>query len=181
VALTAATAATTVAVTIVVSAAPAIATSPAKAKVKKITVTSAAFGNNQSIPIAFTCDGASASPPLQYTGVPKSARDRALIMADPDAPTGTIVHWVAWHLPKRGLPEQSVRARIVQGTNTLGKQAYAGPCPPPGTAPHHYTFTVYAVSKPIDLAPGASVDDLRAALKGKVVGQGALIGTYQRA
>jgi Raf kinase inhibitor-like YbhB/YbcL family protein len=163
------------------SATPAAAASAVKAKLKKIAVTSAAFANNQPIPTGFTCDAGSASPPLDYTGVPKSAKDRALIMTDPDAPRGTIVHWVAWHLPKSGLPGQNVPAGVVEGTNTLGNQAYAGPCPPPGSAPHHYTFTVYAVSKPIALAPGASADDLRAAIKGKVIGQGVLVGTYQRA
>lgn len=164
----------------VTTAAPAAAGSPVKAKLKKITVTSAAFANNKPIPAGFTCDAGSASPPLEYTGVPKSAKDRALIVTDPDAPRGTIVHWVAWHLPKGGLPGQNVPADVVQGTNTLGNQTYAGPCPPAGSAPHHYTFTVYAVSKPITLAPGASADDLRAAIKGKVVGQGVLVGTYQR-
>jgi Raf kinase inhibitor-like YbhB/YbcL family protein len=102
-------------------------------------------------------------------------------VTDPDAPSGTITHWVAWHLPKGGLPEQNVPAGIVQGTNTRGNQAYAGPCPPPGSPPHRYMFTVYAVSKRIDLAAGASVDELRAAIKGKAVAVGTLVGTYQRA
>ncbi len=167
---------------VTVAAAPALAALPgAKAKVKKITVTSAAFGNNKPIPVGFTCSGASASPPLKYTGVPKSAKDRALIMVDPDLPSGTFVHWVAWHLPKGGLPEQNVPPGVVQGKNTIGNSAYAAPCPPPGGAPHHYVFTVYAVSKPIDLAAGASVDELRAAIKGTVIAQGKLVGTYQRA
>jgi Raf kinase inhibitor-like YbhB/YbcL family protein len=165
----------TAVVTSLASAAP-----PVPAKAKKLKVTSPAFADNQPIPDGFTCDGANASPPLRLGKVPKSTKDRALIVTDPDAPVGTIVHWVAWHLPKSGLPEQSIPASVVQGTNTLGNQTWSGPCPPRGSAPHRYIFTVYAVSKRIDLAPGASADDLRAAIKGKIVAQGKLTGTYQR-
>jgi phosphatidylethanolamine-binding protein (PEBP) family uncharacterized protein len=63
----------------------------------------------------------------------------------------------------------------------LGNAAYTGPCPPAGSAPHHYVFTVSAVSKKIALAPGASADELRAAIEGNVLAQGTLTGTYQRA
>ena len=163
-------------------AGPAFAASPAeKSKVKKITVTSAAFGNNKEIPSGFTCDGSSASPPLKFASVPKAAKDVALIMTDPDLPGGgTFVHWAAWHLPKSGVPEQTLPAGIVQGTNSIGNAAYAGPCPPAGSPPHHYVFTVSAVSKQITLAAGATTDELGAAIKGNVLAQGKLTGTYQR-
>ena len=163
-------------------AGPAFAASSAeKSKVKKITVTSAAFGNNKAIPSGFTCDGSSASPPLKFRSVPRATKDVALIMTDPDLPGGgTFVHWVAWRLPKSGVPEQTLPAGIVQGKNSIGNAAYAGPCPPQGSPPHHYNFTVYAVSKQITLPPGASADELRAAIKGIVLAQGRLIGTYQR-
>ncbi len=152
-----------------------------KSKVKKLTVTSAAFSNNKAIPSGFTCDGSSASPPLKFRNIPKAAKDVALIMTDPDLPSGgTFVHWVAWHLPKSGVPEQTLPAGIVQGENSIGNAAYAGPCPPAGSQPHHYVFNVYAVSKQITLPPGASADELRAAIKGNALAQGTLTGTYQR-
>jgi Raf kinase inhibitor-like YbhB/YbcL family protein len=164
-------------------AGPAFAASPLeKAKVKKITVTSAAFGKNKAIPSDFTCDGSSTSPPLKFAKVPKAAKDVALIMTDPDLPGGgTFVHWVAWHLPKTGVPEETLPAGVVQGKSSIGNAAYQGPCPPPASQLHHYIFTVYAVSKQITLAPGASADELRAAIKGNVLAQGTLTGTYQRA
>jgi Raf kinase inhibitor-like YbhB/YbcL family protein len=162
-------------------AGPSFARSPAeKSKVKKITVTSAAFGNNKAIPSGFTCDGSNASPPLKFGSVPKAAKDVALIMSDPDAPSGTFVHWVAWHLPRAGLPEQTLPAGIVQGKNSFGNAAYGGPCPPAGSPPHHYILTVSAVSKQITLAPGATADEVRAAIKGNVLAEGKLTGTYQR-
>jgi Raf kinase inhibitor-like YbhB/YbcL family protein len=150
------------------------------AKVRKLTVTSVAFGNDKPIPSGFTCDGGSASPPLKFGKAPKGTKDRALIMTDPDAPSGTLTHWVAWNLPRGGVPEQTLPPEVVQGKNTFGNAAYAGPCPPVGSAPHHYVFTVSAVSKKITLPPGSSADDLRAAIKGKVLAQGTLTGTYQR-
>jgi Raf kinase inhibitor-like YbhB/YbcL family protein len=153
---------------------------PAAAKAKKLAVTSPAFGNNKPIPSGFTCDAASASPPLKLGKAPKGTKDRALIMTDPDAPSGTLVHWVAWDLPSAGVSEQTLRPEVVQGKNTFGNAAYAGPCPPAGSAPHHYMFTVSAVSKKITLAPGSTADELRAAIKGNVLAQGTLTGTYQR-
>ena len=154
--------------------------SAAPAKAKKLSVTSAAFGDNKPIPSGFTCDGASASPPLKLGKAPKGTKDRALIMTDPDAPSGTLTHWVAWNLPNSGVPEQTLPPAVVQGKNTFGNAAYAGPCPPAGSAPHHYRFTVSAVSKKITLTPGATADEVRAAIKGKVLAQGTLTGTYQR-
>jgi len=152
-----------------------------RSKVKKLTVTSAAFGNNKAIPSGFTCDGSSASPPLKFGSVPKAAKNVALIMTDADLSSGSgFVHWVAWHLPKSGVPEQTLPAGIVQGKNSIGNAAYAGPCPPAGSPPHHYIFSVSAVSKQITLAPGATADELRSAIKGNVLAQGKLTGTYQR-
>ena len=159
---------------------PPTGASAAPAKAKKLSVTSAAFGDNKPIPSGFTCDGASASPPLKLGKAPKGTKDRALIMTDPDAPSGTLMHWVAWNLPSAGVPEQTLPPEVVQGKNTFGNAAYAGPCPPSGSAPHHYVFTVSAVSKKITLASGATADEVRAAIKGKVLAQGTLTGTYQR-
>src|SRR5262249_48927229 len=78
----------------------------APAKVKKLGVTSPAFGNNAPIPSGFTCEGDNASPPLKLGKTPRGTKDRALIMTDPDAPSGTLVHWVAWNLPSGGVPQQ---------------------------------------------------------------------------
>ncbi len=161
-------------------AAPVSPAQAAPAKVKRLSVSSAAFGNDKPIPSGFTCDGGSVSPPLKFGKAPKGTKDRALILTDPDAPSGTLTHWVAWNLPRGGVPEQTLPPRVVQGKNTFGNAAYAGPCPPTGSAPHRYVFTVSAVSKKITLAPGSSADDLRAAVKGKVLAQGTLTGTYQR-
>lgn len=142
-------------------------------------IRSPAFADGAAIPDGFTCDGANASPPLRFQRIPRGAKDVALIVTDPDAPIGTFVHWVAWRLPRRGVPEQSLPASVQQGTNGRGVQGWSGPCPPPGDA-HHYVFALTALSKRLDLAPGATADELRRAMKGTVLARARLVGTYQR-
>jgi Raf kinase inhibitor-like YbhB/YbcL family protein len=151
-------------------------------KAPKLQLTSPAFTNGGEIPIGFTCDGASASPPLVWKHVPKKTVQLALIVDDPDAPGGTFVHWVAWNVdPKAGeLPEQNPPATIVQGANGAGSQKYIGPCPPHGNPPHHYRFTLYALSKPPGTQAGATADELRAAIRHSTLARTRLVGTYQR-
>jgi Raf kinase inhibitor-like YbhB/YbcL family protein len=118
-----------------------------------------------------------------WKGVPKKTVQLALIVDDPDATVGTFVHWVAWNIdPKAGeLPEQNVPATIVQGSNGARSQKYIGPCPPRGDDPHHYRFTLYALSKPPAVQAGATADELRVAIKKTTLAQTRLVGLYQRA
>ncbi|HET9129593.1 MAG TPA: YbhB/YbcL family Raf kinase inhibitor-like protein [Terriglobia bacterium] len=60
---------------------------------------SSAFHENQSIPAKYTCDGANVSIPLMWTDPPDGTDGFALVMDDPDAPSGTWVHWVVFDLP----------------------------------------------------------------------------------
>ena len=150
---------------------------PARTKLK---LTSPAFRDGGQIPTGFTCDGASASPPLRWKGVPKKTVELAVTMEDPDTAIRTFVHWVAWGIdPKAGqLPEQTIPATVHQGKNGAGQNKYLGPCPPSGN--HHYVFTLYALSKPVTLAPTATIGELRAAIKGTVKGKAKLVGRYER-
>jgi Raf kinase inhibitor-like YbhB/YbcL family protein len=66
-----------------------------------------------------------------------------------------------------------------QGKNDFGKIGYGGPAPPKGK-PHRYFFKLYAVDTMLDLPAGATKDQLIAALKGHVLAEGQLMGTYQR-
>ena len=88
-----------------------------------MTLTSPVFENGAPIPSRYTCDGANISPPLQWSGVPDSARSLALIVDDPDAPDPqaprrVFVHWVLYDLPSlvRRLPEAAVRSDLPRGT-----------------------------------------------------------------
>ncbi len=146
-----------------------------------LSVTSTAFADGGSIPVGFTCDGAQTSPPLAWTGAATAPAAWALVVDDPDAPSGTFVHWVVLDIPPatRSVATGAVPAGATQGLNSAGAASYAGPCPPSGT--HHYRFTVYALSAKTGLADGASIDDAMSKIKADAERQGTLVGTYARA
>ena len=150
-----------------------------------LNASSTAFKEGEPIPKQYTCDGINISPPLEWTGVPKTAKTLAIICDDPDAPAGTWVHWVLYNLPadKIGLIENTPATEALpgggmQGTNDFKKIGYGGPCPPSGT--HRYYFKVYALDSELPLRPGATKADLEKAMEGHVVTQGQLMGKYGR-
>jgi Raf kinase inhibitor-like YbhB/YbcL family protein len=151
-----------------------------------MTLTSKAFRDGEVIPKQHTADGADLSPPLAWTGIPEGAKSLALICDDPDAPTGTWVHWVLWNLPPetRELPQgvpakETLPSGAKQGKNDFRKVGYNGPAPPPGSA-HRYYFKLYALDATLDLAPGATKKQLLDAMGSRVLAQGQLMGKYQR-
>ena len=147
---------------------------------ESITVSSSAFEADQAIPVKYTCDGDSVSPPLAWDGVPDDAKAVALVVDDPDAPGGTYVHWIVLDIAPAttSVAEGSVPTAGVQATNSNGDASYGPPCPPSGT--HHYRFTVYALDAPTGLSEGAGPDDALAAIDDHAVARGRLIGTYSR-
>ena len=152
-----------------------------------IQLTSPAFAEGSSIPVKHTCDGEDVSPPLSWSVLPEGAKGIALISDDPDAPGGTWVHWVLYGLPPdlTGLPEavptseETLQGTARQGRNDFGRTGYGGPCPPRG-ATHRYLFKLYALDTELDLRPGAKKEDLLRAMEGHILGQGQLMGRYQR-
>lgn len=155
---------------------------PAYGAPRTLNLTSDAFENGTKIPETYTCDGDNLSPPLAFGNVSEEARTLALVVHDPDAPLeGGFTHWIFWNLDANTteLPEGAdVEAMgAVEGTNTLGLTGYTGPCPPTGE--HRYVFRAYALDAPLDLAQGASLEQLAEAMDGHVLAEGELIGTYQ--
>ncbi len=164
-----------------------------------IAVRSAAFEEGAAIPGEFTCDGADRSPPLEWSGIPDSARELALLVDDPDAPGGTFTHWVVVGLApgvtglKPGVPaEENLPAGSLigaaggspgkstrQGKNDFGKVGYGGPCPPGGT--HRYRFRLFALNATIPTGERAPTRaELVKAMEGHIVAEGTLTGKYTR-
>lgn len=144
-------------------------------------IESPAFKADDRIPKKHTGEGEDASPPLSWGGAPAGTKEFALICDDPDAPTPKPwVHWVVWGIPgdAEGLREGAQKG--VQGKNDFGRTGYGGPMPPPGHGVHHYHFQLYALGAPVDLAPGATKEELLAAMKGRVLAEAELVGTYER-
>ncbi|MGH8934759.1 MAG: YbhB/YbcL family Raf kinase inhibitor-like protein [Acidimicrobiia bacterium] len=147
-----------------------------------ITLTSPAFADGEPIPERFTCEGEDVSPPLEWSGVPEGTAGLALIMDDPDAPGGTFTHWVIFGLDAglTRLEEGADPGGAVQGMTSFGEVGYGGPCPPPGDPPHTYVFELHALSAHVDLAEGAAIEQVRAAVAEASLGAGRLTGTYGR-
>lgn len=143
-----------------------------------ITVTSPAFAEGGAVPSRYTCDAQNVSPPLAWSGVPAGAQALALVVDDPDAPSGTFTHWVVLDLPTAttGLPEGAVPG--TQAKNSAGKASWFGPCPPSGN--HHYRFTVYALDAATGLAAGAPLADALTTIEQHTLAWGRLTATYSR-
>jgi Raf kinase inhibitor-like YbhB/YbcL family protein len=156
----------------------------------KMQITSTAFANQGSIPAKHTCEGPDVSPALAWVGAPTGTKSFALIVDDPDAPDPaapkmTWVHWVLYDLPASaaGLPE-AVAAKdlpkgTLEGTNDWKRTGYGGPCPPIGR--HRYFFKLYALDAVLPDLGGPTKAKLEAAMKGHVLAEAQLMGTYQKA
>ncbi len=141
-----------------------------------LVVTSPAFGEGETVPSVFTCRGDGTSPPLAWQGVPDGAAALAIVVDDPDAPGGTYVHWIVTGLPPStaAVDAGQLPAGAAQATNSAGKAAYSPPCPPKGE--HRYRFTVYALSKPLDISAGASTDTTLKAIRASASARGRISG-----
>jgi Raf kinase inhibitor-like YbhB/YbcL family protein len=156
------------------------AASPSATGSPVMRLTSSAFADGGNIPRKYSCDGKDVSPPLAWDGVPGDAKALVLIVDDPDA--RGFVHWIVFDIPAATaqLPEgaSASDASLRQGTNSFGKAAYGGPCPPSGT--HHYRFRLFAVGEPLGLAGSPTADKVLAAVKGNTVAETTLTGLYRR-
>lgn len=152
-------------------------------------IKSEAFKANEVVPKKYTGEGEDTSPPLAWSAAPAGTKELALIMDDPDAPNGDWVHWLVYKLPadRQSLPEgfsgkgkKPEQKDILMGTTSARTTGYHGPMPPPGHGVHHYHFKLYALDAPLDLPAGATKPQLLAAMKGHILAQGELVGTYER-
>jgi Raf kinase inhibitor-like YbhB/YbcL family protein len=152
----------------------------------EITLTTTAFTPGKPIPVKYTGQGENVSPDLSWKDTPDSVASFALVCDDPDAPAGTWVHWTIWNMPAtstglaQGVPlNASLPDGSVQGVTSGGTSGYHGPMPPRGNA-HRYYFRIYALDTVLPLPASANRAQLDAAMKGHVLSQGQLMGTYQR-
>ena len=161
---------------------------PASAE-DKMKLTSSAFGENQAIPKLYTCEGKDISPPLSWSEVPAQTKSLALIVDDPDAPDPaapkmTWVHWVLYDIAPSasGLPEGSGAGALpkgtLQGNNDWHRTGYGGPCPPVGR--HRYFHKLYALDVVLPDLKHPDKKALENAMKGHIVAEARLVGTYQK-
>jgi hypothetical protein len=150
-------------------------------------LTSPAFEHQDEIPTTYTCEGDDTAPALQWRGAPPGTKSFALIVDDPDAPDPkapkmTWVHWVLWDIPATaaGIPEGGrAPAGAREGHNDWKRTGWGGPCPPIGR--HRYFFKLYALGTTIgDLGRAAGKPELERAMRGHVLAEATLMGTYAK-
>jgi len=152
----------------------------------RLRIESPAFRPGTPIPRKFTCEGQNVSPALSWSGEPEGTKSVALVVDDPDAPSKIWVHWVIFNIPSGmgELPENAAKIPNLmngtrQGMNDSRGTGWDGPCPPRG-GPHRYYFHLYALDTVLGLGSNWTKDQLMAAMKGHVLAEGSLMGTYQR-
>ncbi len=152
-------------------------------------LTSPSFPAMGEIPRRHTCEGEDVSPDLRWSGVPEGAKSLVLVVDDPDAPDPaapkmTWVHWVLYDIPPdaTGLPEAVPAAKLPAGTqqgqNDWKRTGYRGPCPPIGR--HRYFHKLYALGEPLGDLGQPTKAELERAMRGKVLAQAELVGTYEK-
>jgi Raf kinase inhibitor-like YbhB/YbcL family protein len=150
---------------------------------------SQSFEHQGSIPRKHTCEGNDLSPALSWSGAPAATKTFVLIVDDPDAPDPrapkmTWVHWILYNIPASmtDLPEGMVGAKLPPGTleglNDWKRTGYGGPCPPVGR--HRYFHKLYALDASIPDLRHPTKTDLERAIKGHVLAEAQLVGTYQK-
>jgi Raf kinase inhibitor-like YbhB/YbcL family protein len=138
----------------------------------------------------FGCTGGNISPALSWRGAPAGTKSFALLMHDPDAPTGSgWWHWLVYNIPAgqnslpagAGDPKKSLLpAGALQGRTDFGTPGYGGPCPPPGT-PHHYYLRLYALKvERLDVPADATAAYIGFNVRAQALAETELMGVYGR-
>lgn len=139
---------------------------------------------------SFGCSGQNISPALSWSNAPKGTQSFALMVHDPDAPTGSgWWHWLVYNIPASvnslpagaGAPEKKMLpGGALQGRTDFGSYAYGGPCPPPGK-PHHYHFRIFALKVPkLDVPNDATAALIGFNVNANKIGEADLVGMYGR-
>lgn len=142
-------------------------------------IESPAFKDGETIPKKYTCIGINVSPQLNFYDVPSDVRSFALIVEDPDAPSGTFDHWIAWNFSKSTRQISEGARAPHEGRNGYGEGRYRGPCPPFGEK-YRYYFKLYALDRELALPSGSTKEQLHQAMEGHILEQAELVGTFAK-
>ena len=133
------------------------------------------FKEGEEIPKQFGYKHRNEKPKLIFEDIPGNSKSLALIMDDPDAmgAVGKVwVHWIYWDGRKGG----GYTGSGAEGKTDFGEIGYGGPAPPDKR--HTYIFKVYALDTELDLKEGFSKQELEDAMKGNIIAEAKLTGTY---
>lgn len=147
-----------------------------------IELRSAAFNDHDLIPRHYAKDGDDVSPPLTWSGVPDGTNELVLMCEDPDAPTGTFLHWLVTGIDPHstGVEAGTAPTGGIPQANGYGKHGWGGPHPPAGDPAHRYFFRLYALPEPLSLGRHPTADDVHATVDKAQLASGTLVGLYGR-
>ena len=138
------------------------------------------------------CDGENISPELAWSNPPEGTKSFAVLVHDPDAPSGGagFWHWLVINIPASitNLPQNAgadkgaaLPAGAVQLENDFGDASWGGPCPPKGSGTHRYNYTVYALGvEKLDLPANAKASIVGIAVNKNAIGKATLVVPYSR-
>jgi len=139
------------------------------------------FSDGDEIPRKYGYKNDNVNPPLTIKGIPTQTKSLSLIMDDPDAQAAVGKVWVHWVISNieptiTEIPESFTHSNIIEGKNDFGELGYGGPAPPDKR--HTYIFKLYALDSKLELQKGATKAEVENAMKGHIIEQTILTGTY---
>ena len=163
----------------------------------KFSLMSSDIANNSTIENKFVfkgfgCEGGNVSPALSWSGAPAGTQSFALLVHDPDAPTGGAGwwHWVVYDIPASATSiaqgagtadGAALPTGSKQGVTDFGAAGWGGPCPPQGDAKHHYHFTLQALKvAKLDIPAGATAALIGYMVNANSLGKAEFTGLYGR-
>ena len=136
----------------------------------KLSIISNDFVDGGEIPKNCGYKHGNEKPELDFMGMENEPFPWAMIMDDPDAMAAVGKVWVHW------LEYGNTDDSVTEGKNDFGEIGYGGPAPPDGR--HTYVFKLYELDTDLDLKEGFSKQELEDAMKGHIIAEAKLTGTY---
>jgi len=130
------------------------------------------FNEGDEIPKEFGYKHGNVTPSIIFNNIPDEAKTIALVMDDPDAMGAVGKVWVHW-LEYRYVNKIHIS---IDGKTDFGEIGYGGPAPPDKR--HTYVFKAYALDVELDLKEGYSKQELEDAMKGHILAEAKLTGTF---
>lgn len=152
---------------------------------------SRAFTDGKPLPTKFAhpgvVGGKNISLPLQWEDIPEKTQSFALSIIDPHPVAHDWVHWLVVDIPKNivTLPEgaspEGMPSAAKELYNSYGELGYGGPEPPPGSGPHPYVVTLFALrAATIDVSANSTWKAVQKALEDQIVATAKITGFYER-
>ena len=138
-------------------------------------IKSKSFKNGGKLDKKYTPYGKDVHPDLFWTGVPQGTKSFAIIVDDPDTPSGKVfTHWAIKNIPINysKLDEGEVVGEELK--NSWGFTKYSGPKPPSGT--HRYYFKIYAIRE--DRLVARTLNAIRIEINAKKLAEASIMGTF---